>query len=93
MKIVPTVKLDLEYNSYALDFYKHGIKQAICRDNGLKSGDDFRLLKDFMLTLKSIHLSLSEMLGSESKLLKAIELISKNFLATYTKAYGNVEGL
>ncbi|PSN57547.1 hypothetical protein C0J52_01638 [Blattella germanica] len=60
MKFVPTVELDVELNGYAWDFYNHGIASAIRRDNGLKEGEDFNLLKDFMLVLKCIHTSLSE---------------------------------
>ncbi|XP_065682240.1 probable ATP-dependent RNA helicase DDX60 isoform X2 [Hydra vulgaris] len=44
-------------NSYALDFYKHGNVQAIRDENGLKCGEEFGKIKDFMLTLKSIACS------------------------------------
>lgn len=93
VKIVPTIELNHQCNSYAYDFFKHGVKEAICLDNGLKSGDDFSLLKDFMLTLKSIHTSLSEMLSPDAKLLQAMLEISTSFEKNFNNAYLNVRGL
>ena len=93
MKIVPTIELSHQCNSYALDFYKHGIREAICQDNGLKSGDDFTYLKDFMLVLKSIHQSLSEMFSPDAKLVQAMSEIANNYEKNFNTAYLSARGL
>lgn len=87
VKVVPTLELDFKCNSYALDFYKHGIRQAICRENGLRAGSDFALLQDFLLVLKSLYMSLTEMLSPDANLLVAMERIIENFSANFRKAY------
>ncbi|KAE8742679.1 hypothetical protein FOCC_FOCC011808 [Frankliniella occidentalis] len=92
VKLVPTLELKFRCNSYALDFYKHGIKEAICFDNGLKAGYDFTLLKDFLLTLKTIHTSLSEMFPS-SNLLVAVDMILNTFVTNFNKAYYAQQGM
>ena len=43
-------------NSYAYDFFNHGIESAIERENCLKSGQSFAMLKDFMLVLQVIFI-------------------------------------
>lgn len=51
----------MKINSYAADFYRHGIAQAIVIDNGLKHGQEFQSLHDFLLVLKTIVLALEEL--------------------------------
>ncbi|KAJ1525708.1 hypothetical protein ONE63_008919 [Megalurothrips usitatus] len=87
VKVVPTIELDFPCNSYALDFYKHGIPEALVLDNGLKAGHDFTVVKDFMLVLQTLHTSLSEMLNPDAKLLKAMETISNTFSQNFQNAY------
>ncbi|NXE74304.1 DDX60 helicase, partial [Cochlearius cochlearius] len=48
-------------NAYALDFYKHGSLIALTTDNWLIEGDAYYALKDFLLLIKSIGTSLSEL--------------------------------
>ncbi|KAM9579250.1 putative ATP-dependent RNA helicase DDX60 isoform 2-T2 [Guaruba guarouba] len=48
-------------NAYALDFYKHGSLTALTRDNWLNEGDAYYALKEFVLIIKSIGTSLSEL--------------------------------
>jgi hypothetical protein len=45
-------------NSYLKDFYSHGQIRAIERDNGIKQGTSWTLLKDFSLILKTIFSAL-----------------------------------
>jgi len=47
-------------NAYALDFFKHGSTKVIEKENRIKSGEVFNLLKDFYLTIRSISCSLEE---------------------------------
>jgi hypothetical protein len=90
VKVIPVVELDAVYNGYAWDFYNRGISQAIQRDNGLKAGDDFRLLQDFLLVLKAIMTSLSELrpINVNDKVLRTFELVEHNFRLKFHKAYG-----
>lgn len=89
---MPTLELDFKCNAYILDFYKHGIAKAICLENGLRSGQDFAHLKDFLMVSKSIYVSLSEMLSPDAKLLKAMGQIVHNFESNFKKAYYAYEG-
>lgn len=93
VKIVPTLELDFPCNSYALDFYKYGSAEALCYENGLRSGHDFTLLKDFSMVLRCIHISLTEILSPDAKLLKAIGQLSETFNGNLTKAYWGYKGL
>ncbi|XP_034236098.1 probable ATP-dependent RNA helicase DDX60 isoform X2 [Thrips palmi] len=92
VKIVPTIELDFECNAYVLDFYKHGIAKAICRENGLRGGTDFAMLKDFLLVSKSIFVSLSEILSPNAKLLQAMKQIVATFETNFNKAYLAYQG-
>ena len=60
--IVPSVSLDSEStqksNSYLVDFFKHGDKTALERENGIRAADVWFHLKDFSLVLASIVASL-----------------------------------
>ena len=59
---MPSVPLDSELtqksNSYLVDFFKHGDKTALERENGIRAADVWFDLKDFSLVLASIVASL-----------------------------------
>lgn len=59
--MVPTLEDDVDLNAYVHDFFNHGNYKALIQENGLMEGDAYNLLKDFMLVLKSISVSLTEM--------------------------------
>ncbi|XP_023386535.1 probable ATP-dependent RNA helicase DDX60 [Pteropus vampyrus] len=52
-------------NGYALNFYKTGSLSALTVDNGLNMGDAFNLIRDFVLVIQSIRISLSELCDDE----------------------------
>lgn len=52
-------------NAYALDFFKHGSVKAIQKENGIKAGEVFQILKDFLFTIMSISASVEEMCPEE----------------------------
>lgn len=84
------MEFDKTYNGYAWDFYNHGIVDAIKRDNRLKQGTDFALLNDFLLMLRVIRVSLSELEPGEEidPVLKTFTIIEENFATSFCKAYG-----
>jgi len=90
IKVAPIVELDKTYNGYAWDFYNHGIVAAIKKDNRLKQGEDFTLLKDFLLMLRVIRVSLSELepVDENDPVLKTFTIIEDNFATNFNKAYG-----
>jgi len=51
-------------NAYLFDFYQHGQVAALVRDNGIRLGEMWYLLDDFVLTLKTIQAGIQEMLVS-----------------------------
>ena len=51
------------WNAYLYDFFKHGDLVALKRDNGIKEGDVWFLLKDFSLILATIVTSLNNFLS------------------------------
>ena len=89
LKVVPIVELDIEYNSYALDFYNHGIAAAIRKDNNLKQGEDFTMLQDFMLVLLSIRTSLAELepFSEDDDIVKTFHVVTEEFMSKFSKAY------
>ena len=95
VKVLPVVELDTIYNGYAWDFYNHGVSVAIQRDNGLKAGDDFRLLQDFLLMLKAIRTSLLELqpVNGQDKVLQTFTTVENNFRSKFNKAYGTNLGI
>ncbi|XP_038611250.1 probable ATP-dependent RNA helicase DDX60 isoform X2 [Tachyglossus aculeatus] len=73
-------------NAYALDFYKHGSITALSEDNGLHRGEVFLLLKDFLLTIQSISVSLSELCEKEDdNVVLAFKQLSSSFKARLDK--------
>uniref|UniRef100_A0A6I8N6V5 DExD/H-box helicase 60 n=1 Tax=Ornithorhynchus anatinus TaxID=9258 RepID=A0A6I8N6V5_ORNAN len=70
-------------NAYALDFYKHGSITALSEDNG---GEVFLLLRDFLLTIQSISISLSELCEKEDDdVVLAFKQLSSSFKAKLDK--------
>ncbi|XP_039285764.1 probable ATP-dependent RNA helicase DDX60 [Nilaparvata lugens] len=60
-KCVPLVELDVPLNSFAYNFYKHGIIRPIIRDHHLKPGQDYTCILDFHSVLKNIKTSLEKL--------------------------------
>ncbi|XP_069688132.1 probable ATP-dependent RNA helicase DDX60 [Periplaneta americana] len=89
MKVVPLVEMDTTYNGYAWDFYNHGIKKAIQRDNKLKQGYDFSLLYDFLLVLKTIKTTLEELepVRAGDPVFQTFSIVENNFRSKFAKAY------
>ncbi|XP_009675480.2 probable ATP-dependent RNA helicase DDX60 isoform X1 [Struthio camelus] len=67
-------------NAYALDFYKHGSLIALTTDNWLNEGDAYYHLKDFLLLIKSIRTSLSELCDNPNdNVLLAFQKLAENY--------------
>ncbi|PHH83095.1 hypothetical protein CDD82_3630 [Ophiocordyceps australis] len=58
----PKDTANVPWNAYLYDFFKHGDMQALVRDNGIKKGDVWFLLKDFSLILATIVTSMTNFL-------------------------------
>ncbi|XP_020629139.1 probable ATP-dependent RNA helicase DDX60 isoform X1 [Orbicella faveolata] len=87
MNVVPILPLK-KYNStgrvqhlnaYALDFFKHGSQKVIEKENGIKAGEVFSLLKDFYLTIKSISCSLEELGPETDNVVLAFKQLAREF--------------
>ncbi|EJT80287.1 DEAD/DEAH box helicase [Gaeumannomyces tritici R3-111a-1] len=66
---IPVYPEDTEgtpWNAYLYDFYMHGDLVALTRDNGIKKGDVWYLLKDFSLTLAKIITCLTSLIDPKS---------------------------
>jgi hypothetical protein len=87
--VAPIVEMDKTYNGYAWDFYNHGVVAAIKEDNRLKQGEDYALLYDFLLVLRVIKVSLSELepVDENDPVLKTFIIIEKNFNTSFCRAY------
>jgi hypothetical protein len=95
VKVIPVVDLETIYNGYAWDFYNHGVAAAIKNDNGLKLGEDFTLLLDFLLMLKVIKTSLSELesVNKNDQVLRTFNILEETFNDKFQKAYNRSYGL
>jgi len=62
-------KCNLEHrlNAHILDFYTHGQVSTLVRANGVRRGDIWYLLQDFMLTLMTIQTGMLQLLHTVSK--------------------------
>merc|ERR1711990_1357327 len=58
---IPKINLSDPLNGYVLDFYNHGVYKSLVKDNGVREGEVFALLKDFLLVLQTISTSLKQM--------------------------------
>ncbi|KKY34635.1 putative dead deah box helicase [Diaporthe ampelina] len=54
------------WNAYLYDFFKHGDMEALVRDNHIKKGDVWFLLKDFSLVLATIVTSITNFLDLDA---------------------------
>ncbi|POS71871.1 DEAD/DEAH box helicase [Diaporthe helianthi] len=54
------------WNAYLYDFFKHGDMEALVRDNHIKKGDVWFLLKDFSLVLATVVTSLTNFLDLDA---------------------------
>lgn len=70
--INPNGDARLRWNAYIYDFFKHGDMEALVRDNGIKGGDVWFLLKDFSLVLATIVTSLTNFLQPGSSIDDAV---------------------
>lgn len=83
---VDTLGRILPLNSYALDFYKHGSLKGLAQDNRINEGDAYLLLKDFILTIKSISVSLHELCeNEEDNVVLAFDQLSETFEEKFNK--------
>lgn len=60
--IYPEEGCEVPFNAYIYDFFKHGDLEALIRDNGIKRGDVWFLLKDFSLVLATVVTGLANFL-------------------------------
>uniref|UniRef100_A0A7M4EVX5 DExD/H-box helicase 60 n=1 Tax=Crocodylus porosus TaxID=8502 RepID=A0A7M4EVX5_CROPO len=73
-------------NAYALDFYKHGSLVALVKDNWLHEGDAYKLLKDFLLVIKSVRVSLGELCDNpDDNVVLAFQQLSESYEAKLYK--------
>ena len=87
--MIPILNTDATLNAYAVDFFNHGNKEALESENGIKSGDVFHLLKDFLLVIKSIHVSLSQ-LGpddGDDAVIAAFGQLSDEYTSLFNKTF------
>ena len=85
VKVVPTLEVDVHLNAYAYDFFNHGNYKALMQENGLMEGSAFHLLKDFMLVLKSISVSLTELAPEDGDdvVVKAFTQLAEEFQSQF----------
>nr|XP_058158354.1 probable ATP-dependent RNA helicase DDX60 [Dasypus novemcinctus] len=73
-------------NAYALNFYKHGSLLKLTSENRLNMGDAFNLIRDFVLTIQSIRISLSELCDDkDDNVVLAFKQLSDAFNAKLKK--------
>ncbi|XP_030048082.1 putative ATP-dependent RNA helicase DDX60 [Microcaecilia unicolor] len=73
-------------NSYALDFYKHGSLMGLTQDNGMNEGDAYYRLKDFMLLIKTVSVSLLELCEDENdNVVLAFQQLSNSYAEKLNK--------
>ncbi len=81
---MPTLEVDVDLNAYAYDFFNHGNYKALTQENGLMQGDAFHLVKDFMLVLKSISVSLTELAPEDGDdVIKAFTQLAEEFQSQF----------
>lgn len=74
-------------NAYALDFFKHGSYRAIEKENGIKAGEVFQLLKDFILLIKSICTSLEELGPECDNVVLAFKQLAQEYANKFKKQF------
>ncbi len=90
VKVVPTLEVDVDLNAYAYDFFNHGNCKALIQENGLMEGSAFHLLKDFMLVLESISVSLTELAPEDGDdVVRAFTQLAEEFQSQFEEANFN----
>lgn len=88
---IPKISLGDSLNSYVLDFYNHGVYKSLVKDNGVREGEVFNLLKEFLLVLQTISTSLKQMAPGEDEqpdlLILAFEQLAESFKFRFDKAF------
>ncbi|XP_027035542.1 probable ATP-dependent RNA helicase DDX60 [Pocillopora damicornis] len=74
-------------NAYALDFFKHGSAKVIEKENGIKAGEVFQVLKDFVLTMKSISTSLEELGPEGDNVVVAFKQLAEEYGNKFRKQF------
>lgn len=93
MSYLTTGYNDLEHqlNAYILDFYIHGQVSTLGSANGIRKGDIWYLLQDFMLTLLAIKTGTHQLLETVSKntctTTSSLEEVDVTDLKTYDVDY------
>nr|XP_054772972.1 probable ATP-dependent RNA helicase DDX60 [Lytechinus pictus] len=77
----------LYLNAYTYDFFKHGSKKLIERENGLQSGETFDKLKDFGLVIASISVALEELGPHQDNVVLAFKQLKKEYTAKFRNQY------
>ncbi|XP_076357018.1 LOW QUALITY PROTEIN: putative ATP-dependent RNA helicase DDX60 [Tachypleus tridentatus] len=88
-KTLPIFKDDCILNAYASDFFLHGSKKCIIRENGIMEGVVWTLLKDFNLTIKSISIALSELADDmvNDDVVKAFAQLDEEYSEKFKKEF------
>merc|ERR1711962_1064790 len=88
---IPKITLDDSLNGYVLDFYNHGVYKSLIKDNGVREGNVFNLLKEFLIVLQTISTSLKQMAPGEEDeedlLILAFEQLTDSFKMRFDKAF------
>ena len=88
--MVPTLEHNIDLNAYAYDFFNHGNYKALIQENGLMEGEAYNSLKDFMLVLKSISVSLTEMAPEDGdEVVRAFTQLAEEFEEKFCNANFN----
>ena len=88
--MVPALEHNIDLNAYAYDFFNHGNYKALIQENGLMEGEAYNSLKDFMLVLKSISVSLTEMAPEDGdEVVIAFKQLAEEFEEKFNKANFN----
>ncbi|XP_067006514.2 probable ATP-dependent RNA helicase DDX60 [Anabrus simplex] len=93
VKVIPLLDCSVQLNGYAWDFYNHGILASVINDNGILSGDAFKLLTDFRLMLCTVCMCLEEIgIGPEDDpVLCTFQTVSKKFNQLYYREFNITE--
>jgi ERCC4-related helicase len=96
-KVIPVFRVVEDKNAYAWDYYNHGQKKALLHDNRLPASDIFALLKDFILVVQTIYLSLVEMTDSRDEakndvVVRAFKQLVAEFNLLWVKDFPDARG-
>ncbi|PAA63694.1 hypothetical protein BOX15_Mlig008009g1, partial [Macrostomum lignano] len=83
--LLPTKRL---LNAYALDFFTHCSLASIVRDNGIRVGDLFDLLKDFLLACRAVSTLLAQLAADpDDPVVCAFKQVSFEYKERFQKAF------